>query len=236
VSSHAKQSQFQSRAGARGQLCETDPICHRSTGRGGGEKRKSPRGRGQMRQTNPIGTGATSKASPVGTRNYGEFYIQRRLAKQTQSRRHRTRRDLRDAGRGGQSCKTKPIRHRRGRKTIAKARGLDAATRKETIVRNKANSHRAQTVANPLAGKELCRIRPLHRSRKTKPISATVPIGRSAFPGGPGARNKANSWDRVGRLTLPGPIGYNDMHADGFFFERGDAAESRGSKGWREPS
>jgi hypothetical protein len=50
------------------------------------------------------------------------------------------------------------------------------------------------------------------------------------------ARNKANSWDPAGRLTLRGPIGYNDMRADGFFFERGDAAESRGSKGWREPS
>ncbi len=58
------------------------------------------------------------------------------------------------------------------------------------IVRNKANSHGAKTGTKPWAGKELCRICPLHRSRKTKPISAPVPIGRSAFPG---VRNKPNS-------------------------------------------
>ncbi len=61
---------------------------------------------------------------------------------------------------------------------------------------------------------------------------------------GTGVRNKADSRDRdgathldadararmfstphrVGRLTLPGSIGYNETHADGFFFGRGDAA------------
>jgi hypothetical protein len=68
-----------------GQLCKANPICHSSTGRGaGGKKRKSPRGRGQMRQTKPIGTGATSKASPVWTRNYGELSMHTRPAKQSQ--------------------------------------------------------------------------------------------------------------------------------------------------------
>ncbi len=47
-------------------------------------------------------------------------------------------------------------------------------------------------------------------------------------------RNKANSWDWVGRLTLPGSIGYNDTHADGFLFGRGDAAGWGARKGWRE--
>jgi hypothetical protein len=89
--------------------CETNPIRHRSTGRGaGGKKRKSLHRRGRMRQTNPIGTGTTSRASPVWTRNYGELDMQMRLAKQSQSRPRRAGRDLGDEGCGGQSCQTKP--------------------------------------------------------------------------------------------------------------------------------
>jgi hypothetical protein len=61
-------------------------------------------------------------------------------------------------------------------------------------------------------------------------------VWETAHPGRTIVQNKANSWDPAGRLTLPGPIGYNSTYVDGFSFERGNAAESRGSKGWREPS
>jgi hypothetical protein len=119
----------------RDQSCKTKPICHSSTGRGaGGKKRKSPSGRGQMRQTNPIGTGAASKASPVWTRNYGELSMQRRPAKQSQfptdgAGRPSPRPEaltLPPAGR--QSCETKPNLGRMGHLEDGAPAGVNRAT------------------------------------------------------------------------------------------------------------
>jgi hypothetical protein len=50
-------------------------------------------------------------------------------------------------------------------------------------VRNKANSGGGKTETKPFAGKELCRVCLSHGFSKTKPIRATMPIRRSAFPG-----------------------------------------------------
>ncbi len=57
-------------------------------------------------------------------------------------------------------------------------------------VRNKANFHGSRNGTKPFAGKELCRLFPLHWSCKTKPIPGTMPIGRSAFPEGRACETK----------------------------------------------
>ncbi len=68
-----------------------------------------------------------------------------------------------------------------GRTNKANWRVCGLASRR-AIVRNKANSGRSRIGAKPFAGIELCRMYPPYRFGRTKPISATVPSGRLAFP------------------------------------------------------
>ncbi len=67
------------------------------------------------------------------------------------------------------------------------------------FVRNKANFNGDGIEGKPFAERELCRMCLLSRFGKTKPIPATMPIRRSAFPGA-SVRNKANSL-RAARKT-----------------------------------
>ncbi len=64
------------------------------------------------------------------------------------------------------------------------------------IVRNKANFGGNRVGAKQFEGKELCRMYLPHRFCKTKPILATMPIGRSAFPGGPACETKPKGSSR----------------------------------------
>ncbi len=144
-----------------------------------------------------------------------------RRAKQSQSAHGRAGPAL------GPSCKTKPISREWAAETIAKAGSLDNATRpaRTRILRNKANlpmgrhSRRQSCETKPIVP----RVRKWARTGRREGALLRTDV-----------RNKANSWDRVGRLTLPGQIGYNDTHADGFLFGRGDTAGWGARKGWRE--
>jgi hypothetical protein len=69
------------------------------------------------------------------------------------------------------------------------------------IVRNKANFGGSRIGAKPFTEGELWRLCPSPRVGKTKPISATMPVGRSAFPGG--KRAKRSQFGRVGGGRTP---------------------------------
>ncbi len=81
---------------------------------------------------------------------------------------------------------TKPICPRWAEETIPKAFGLEAATRRVAAERAKQTQFPASKVPHHSSIPIRCLV------CETKPIPASVPIGRSAFPGGEIVRNKPN--------------------------------------------
>ncbi len=89
-------------------------------------------------------------------------------------------RGRRDGGRGP-AVQTKPICRRRAGKTIAKASGLDAATHRETNVRNEANFSIADwgQSCGGTARPATCRLRPARANRAKR---TQFPAGRGIPP------------------------------------------------------
>ncbi len=101
-------------------------------------------------------------------------------------------------------CKTKPIYSGRARKTIAKARGLDAATRAGGKCARRSQSRRGRVGRGLGDEGRLCKTNPI----LARPLAATPPPFQHSHPM-PIVQNKANLRRRTVRLVIVAAPGYH---------------------------